>query len=347
MTDPYISLFAGAGGLDLGLARAGLKPGLVVDADQYACATLRASMPGAPVIEADVHDVLNSDVLVQDTEGRKPSYSLVAGMPPVVRGKVYGKQDIHPDDDAPQLLFRFMDAVAQAVPSAFILFGIPALASRRWSSVLTRIRRMARDLGFDMFTPVLDASDYGVPQRRDRVALIGMPKGCKPDISAAPKRLKVSSGAALSSLPAVRDLSCPAGVRLAPSPVLRDSPYSGQLLNGFGRMLDLRKTAPVISADLGGNKTPVLDLDQLESGAVPWIERYHDHLWRLGGTPDNLDGGIGRMRRLSLRECAALQGFPPAHPFCGPSLSQFRQCGAAVPPALAEAVALAVIAGLA
>lgn len=341
MTDRYVSLYSGAGGLDLGMARAGLKPALVIDADPYACATVRSGMPGAPVMEADIHDVLNAGVLVT------PNPPLLAvGQPPVVRGKVYGKQDVHPEDDAPQLLFRFLDAVAQMKPAAFVMFGIPALASRRWHPVVTSIRHTARELGYDLFTPVLDASDFGVPQRRDRTALIGMPKGCKPDISAAPKRPRTAAGPALSALPAGRDTPCPASVRPAPGPVLRDSPYAGQLLNGFGRMLDLRKTAPVISADLGGNKTPVLDLDQLESGAVPWIEGYHQCLWEDKMPPvAEFPAGV-RMRRLSLRECAALQGFPPAYPFCGPPLSQFRQCGSAVPPAMAEAVGRAVLAGL-
>jgi DNA (cytosine-5)-methyltransferase 1 len=338
----YASLFSGGGGLDLGLIRAGLKPALMVDASPYACATLRSAVPGAPAMEADVHDVLNSGVL-QRCENAP---LVMAGSPPVVRGKIYGKQDIRPDDDAPQLFFRFLDAVAQVRPGAFVILGVPALASNRWAPVTARIRHLARDLGYDLFAPLLDASDYGVPQRRDRVALIGMPRGCKPDVSAAPKKVKITAGAVLRALPRTRDIACPSGVRLASRPVLRESPYAGQLLTGHGRMLDLRKTAPVIAADLGGDKTPVLDLDQLERDEVPWIEGYHDYLWRLDGTPGKY-GTTGRMRRLSLRECAALQGFPSGHPFHGPGLDQFRQCGSAVPPALGEAVARAVLAGMA
>jgi DNA (cytosine-5)-methyltransferase 1 len=341
----YVSLFAGAGGVDLGLTRAGLRPALVTDADPYACATLRAALPGAPVMESDIHDMINSGVLEQSL-GKTVPYSLVAGMPPVVRGKVYGKQDISADDDAPQLFYRFLDVVAQARPDAFILFGIPALTSKRWAPVAGRIRTTARSLGYDMFSPVLDAGDYGVPQRRDRLALIGMPAGCRPKVTAAPKKTRVTAGAVLRALPKTRDIACPSGIYLSTEPVLRDSPYSGQLLSGLGRVLDLRKTAPVIPADLGGNKTPVLDLDQLETGAVPWIEDYHRHLWADHGDPYSEFPAEARMRRLSLRECAALQGFPPAYPFFGPAGGQFRQCGTAVPPPLAEAAARAVMAGL-
>lgn len=344
----YASLFSGAGGADLGLVRAGLVPRLMIDADPHACATLRAAFTPETVYEADVHDVLNSGVLEGALDSR--FRTVVAGQPPVVRGRVYGNAVIGPDDDAPQLMYRFIDAVAQARPDAFVMFAVPALATRRWDAVLTRLRRTARDLGYDTFAPFLDASDYGVAQRRERVALMGLPAGCKPDMAAAAgKRPRVTAGAALAAVPeGTRDIACPSPVYPSGSPVVvRHNAYSGQLLTGTGRMLDLRRTAPPLPADLGGSKTPVLDLDQLERGDQPWVERYHYWLEHSGGTPGEYDGPPGRMRRLSLHECAALQGFPPGHPFHGPALGQFRQCGTAVPPGLAEAAARALLAGLA
>lgn len=340
-----VSLFSGAGGLDLGLNRAGFTTTLAVDENKAACGTLRTAMPGVTVLHADVHDVLNSDVLAHDGPGRRPAATLVSGFPPVLPDKNAGVTD--PDGDAPQLLYRFVEAVGQARPSAFVMASTPSLSGAHWSAVLARLRSHARDLGYDTFAPVLDAADYGVPQHRELLFLIGMPKGCKPDIAAGPRAPgRVTAGAVLRALPKGRDIACPAGVSLASRPVIRNSAYSGQLLSGTGRVLDLRRPAPFITAALGGSKTPVLDLDQLESGAVPWIEFYHDHLSRQQGTPGNLDGGTGRMRRCSLRECAALQGFPPDYPFSGAALSQFRLAGAAVPPALAEAVGRSVLAGL-
>jgi DNA (cytosine-5)-methyltransferase 1 len=347
VSERYVSLFSGAGGLDLGLRRAGFTPGLLCDESGPACSTLRAAMPASRVTQCDVHDLLNAGV-IRELSDVVSTPLLVAGSPPVYG---HGSEDpqgreVDPEDDAPQLLFRFMDAVAQARPAAFILEALPGLTGPRWGAVLGRLRKEAGSLGYDTFTPVIDAADYGVPQHKNRVFLTGMPRGCKLHLGAPSGR--VSAGAALRALPAgTRDVPCPARVYLAPNPVLRNSPYSGRLLSGTGRMLDLQRVAPPVHAALGGNKTPVLDLDQLESGAVPWIERYHDWLWRLGGTPGEYDGTMGRMRRLSLRECAALQGFPPDYPFRGPATPQFRLAGSATPPPLAEAVGRAVMAGLA
>lgn len=345
MTQRYFSLFSGAGGLDLGLIRAGFKPGLLADESRPACATLRTAMPSAAVMNADVHDLLNLGTFTQLTA--QAPVALVAGQPPLLNGRLGGAA-VNPESDAPQLLYRFLDVVGQARPTAFIMATLPFLTSPRWGMVLARLRRVSRDLGYDTFTPVIDAAEYGVPQHRDRLFFIGMPRGCKPDTAAAFRAPRVTAGTALRALhrQSVRDIPCPSGVRLLPNPVLRNSPYSGSLIAGTGRMIDLRKPAPVLPSAIGGNKTPVIDIGQLEHDTDPWIEGYHDYLWRLHGTPGKY-GSEGRMRRLSLRECVVLQGFPADYPLRGAPLAQFKMTGAAVPPALGEAVGRSVEAGLA
>jgi DNA (cytosine-5)-methyltransferase 1 len=350
MTQRYISVYSGAGGFDLGLIRAGFSPGLMAEESQPAWTVLKAAMPSSAVLNADIHDLLNAGTFAAVSAKAPPV--LVAGQPPLLSSPSPGSA-VDPEGDAPQLLYRFLDVVAQARPAAFAMVSLPFLNSPRWGGVLSRLRRISRDLGYDTFTPVLDAAEYGVPQHRDRLFFLGMPHGCKPDAAAvfrSPDR--VSAGTALRALhqAPVRDIPCPAGVRLSPVPVLRNSPYAGALLAGPGRVVDLRKTAPVLPAAIGGNKTPVIDMRQLESGEDPWIEGYHDYLWRLNGVPGSYGSeseGERRMRRLSLRECAALQGFPADYPFRGAPLVQFRMTGAAVPPALGEAVGRSVEAGLA
>jgi DNA (cytosine-5)-methyltransferase 1 len=342
VSNQYISLFSGAGGLDLGLTRAGLKPGFMVDSNRYACDTLRTAQPAAALMHADIHDVLNDEVLT--TLAEMTPVTLVAGSPPVVGTIPSGHID--PDSDPPQLLYRFMDAVAQARPQAFVMEALPVLSGPRWHGVLTRLRNQARELGYDTYIPVFDAADYGVPQHRHRLFFTGMPRGCKPDTMELTTG-RISAGVVIRNLPGgIRDIPCPAGVHLNPKPVLRNVPYAGELLNGTGRVIDLRTVAPVLPAALGGDKTPVIDLMQLEFNADPWIEAYHHRLWAERKPPWTSLPPEAKMRRLSLRECAALQGFPSDYPLRGPVTTQFKLVGNATPPALGEAIGRAILAGL-
>lgn len=351
MKQTYVSLFSGAGGMELGLARAGFSPALLVDEGQETGDTLRSAHPGAPLYQGDVHDVLNAGTL--GTIAQRHPVTLVAGRPPLLDtgNRVL---PVEADDEDAQLLYRFLDAAVAARSAAFAMAVIPSLTSKRWEAVMARLRREARLAGYDTFTPVIDAAVYGVPQHRDVLFLVGMPKGCKLPVDGVPRRAKVSAGAALRSLrrevttgkSVIRDIPCPASVRLEPHPVIRNSPYGGQLVNGGGRLLDLRRTAQVISVSLGGNKTPVLDPAQLDwPGNAPWIEGYHAYL-KGGGKPEDYTEKA-RLRRLTLRECAALQGFPADYPLRGSAQGQFKMVGKAIPPALGEAVGRSILAGLA
>lgn len=343
MTHRYISVFSGIGSMDLGLQAADWQPALVSDNDPAACATLKAVVPAPAVVAADIHDLLNAGAFSTRANAAPPV--LVAGQPPLFTRHDGTAQYVNPDGEAPQMLYRFMDVVEQAAPSAFLMATRPFVNGPRWGAVLGRLRATARQLGFDLCACVMNAADYGVPQNKDRLFLIGMPRGCKFTLPSH-KGDRVSAGLALRSLlrEGARDAPCMASVTLATKPVLRNSPYSGVLVNG--RIMDLRRPAPTLTSDLGGNKTPVIDLDQLERGEDPWVERYHDFLWRLGGTPAAFDGTPGRMRRLTLRECAALQGLPANHPLHGAPLHQFKLVGSALPPALAETAGRSVMAAL-
>jgi DNA (cytosine-5)-methyltransferase 1 len=111
------------------------------------------------------------------------------------------------------------------------------------------------------------------------------------------------------------------------------------LFNGAGRPMDLDRPAPTLPASMGGNKTPIIDQDQLDAGADPWVVRYHAHLWN-GGTP--WTRVPPRLRRITVEEAAAIQTFPAGMRWAGPQSARYRQIGNAVPPELAYRVALAL-----
>jgi DNA (cytosine-5)-methyltransferase 1 len=121
---------------------------------------------------------------------------------------------------------------------------------------------------------------------------------------------------------------------------MRPTAFRGSLLfNGSGRPLHLDGHAKTLPASMGGNATPIIDQDELEHGAEPWVVEYHRRL--LNGEPP-LTEAPDRLRRITVQEAAALQSFPPAWMFAGPRVAQYRQVGNAVPPNLAQAVARSV-----
>ena len=118
---------------------------------------------------------------------------------------------------------------------------------------------------------------------------------------------------------------------------MRKSPFAGMLFNGAGRPLSPKRFAPTLPASMGGNKTPIIDEDEIFENKESYIESYHQHLV-LGGLPYSGDADR-RLRRLTIEECLAIQTFPDNYKLAGSRSAQYRQLGNAVPPLLAEAVA--------
>jgi DNA (cytosine-5)-methyltransferase 1 len=116
------------------------------------------------------------------------------------------------------------------------------------------------------------------------------------------------------------------------------------LFNGQGRPLNLDAPAPTLPATMGGNRTPIVDQEQLDSGADAWVVDYHHRLWVEKRKP--LRRVPYRLRRLTVEEAAAIQSFPIGMKWQGTTGQQFRQIGNAVPPTLAFHVASAIRAAL-
>jgi len=332
-----ISLYCGAGGLDLGFKRAGFELEWAIDSDPWAVRTY-ADAVGPHAVCGDVLEVDAPAHLRPD---------LVIGGPPCQGFSVIGRMD--PLDPRSRHVTHFLDVVERFEPRAFVMENVKALAANpRWSALRTQLEARARRLGYSVELFVLNAADYDVPQARERMFMVGIrgTRPLKPMTTTAGSPPTVRS--ALSALPPVgkpgNDGVCKARVVPARVPIMRPTAHKGSLLfNGSGRPLFLDGPAKTLPASMGGNATPIVDQDELERNAPAWVVEYHARLL-AGGKPRRR--APKRMRRITVQEAAALQTFPPSMTFHGPQVAQYRQIGNAVPPKLAHAVALSVRAAL-
>lgn len=337
-----LSLFSGAGGMDVGVARAGFDIRLANDNDPDACATYRLNHDG-PIIEGDL--TAHLDALDQHA-----GVDLVFGGPPCQGFSVAGKMD--PDDGRSQLLHRFFDVVERLQPRAFICENVKALAQlEKWAGVRNRILRRFNG-SYAVAMIVLSADAFGVPQKRERVFCIGVrTQGASVDAQRfadlVTHRLEALKRPAPSVADIVRQFGragsksnpriCNARITFAQAPVLRRSPYAGMLFNGAGRPLDPGGYAATLPASMGGNKTPIVDEAEIFDGKPSFVEAYHARLMK-GGTA-RTGYAPRRLRRLTIDECLAFQSFPASYRLAGRPSAMYRQIGNAVPCALAEAVA--------
>jgi DNA (cytosine-5)-methyltransferase 1 len=319
--------------MDIGFRLAGFEPVWANEIDSQAAATYRATL-GDHIEEGDINSIAWPDF---------GSVDILIGGPPCQGFSVAGKMD--PADPRSRHVIRFLDLVEHVGPRAFVMENVKALAvNRRWCSIRDRLLGRAEALGYGVRMLVLVAADFGVPQRRERMFLIGM-RGEDPPASIPPTCDEtVTVREALAHLPAFGEPGnhsrCTAVITPAKQPVLRSTAFSGSLLfNGSGRVLELDGTAPTLPASMSGNATPIIDQHELDTNDEPWVVAYHRQL-RAGEPP--VSRAPAHMRRITVEETAQLQGFPLGMKFGGPISAKYRQIGNAVPPPMAFAVALSI-----
>jgi DNA (cytosine-5)-methyltransferase 1 len=336
--------------MDVGVRDAGFEVMLANDVDPVACATYRLNHGGV-VFEGSVSDLMPLLKRVSDVD-------LLFGGPPCQGFSVAGK--MNPDDPRSTLMGAFFDAVDTVRPRAFICENVKALATlSRWSGTRAELlERANRDYHASLI--VLNASEFGVPQNRDRMFIVGVRqdlfKRTRAEFAAAlqaeieGRRSKAPTvGQVIRKLgpagsPANRRV-CRAKITFAKCPVMRRSAYAGMLFNGAGRPLPPNGIAPTLPASMGGNKTPIVDEEQIFRGSRSVVETYHRELTQ-GATPRS-GTAPKALRRLTVDECLAIQTFPPGYKLAGAQSAMYRQIGNAVPCKLAEAVASSVRALLA
>jgi DNA (cytosine-5)-methyltransferase 1 len=338
---PAISLFSGAGGLDLGAERAGYDIKASVEYDRDAAETLRTNFPKSTVLECDIKTLPAKKILKAAGLRRGEAELLVGGPPCTPFSKSgywleYKRKGLDPDAS---LIDHYLRVLAETMPRRFCLENVYGLAYKNHNAAwLESLLAAARHLDYHVAYRVLLAADYGVPQRRQRLFVLGsrdeMPTFPDPshsgphetrtkfDTSLTPH---VTAGEAIGDLAKRKDLAeeqesvngkyghllpeIPPGdnylyftaKRGHPEPIFEwRKRYWSFLLK-----LDPKQPAPTIQAQPG-----------------PYVGPFHWH-----------------NRRLRLPEILRLQTFPDGYAISGTRRSAQIQVGNAVPPLLAEQVA--------
>ena len=165
MSIKVVSLFSGGGGLDLGFMQAGYEIVWAIDNNENAVATYKHNFH-KNIICGDVNEV---DL------GKMPNAEVVIGGPPCQSFSLAGNRNV--EDVRGQLVWKYIDIIKRIKPKPFVFENVTGLLSARNSKkelIFELLKQAFRDIGYNVNARVLNAADYGVPQRRKRVIIVGL-----------------------------------------------------------------------------------------------------------------------------------------------------------------------------
>lgn len=364
-------LFAGAGGLSLGLEQAGITTVLAVDHDREAVETHRHHFPGLTV-DWD----LGSEEVVERVGKllRRHHIDVLCGGPPCqpfskagrsgIRHYVKtGVRDAH--DQRRDLWQSFIEIIRLAGPRAVLMENVPDMALDREMFILRAMVYELESMGYSVEERVVETWRYGVPQFRQRLILVALKDGLRFSWPRESER-RTTVENAIGDLPEVEGGWRPdAGAegwaeygfpltefqremrKLVPElqshrvydhitrPVRPDDLKAFELLDSNTRYSDLPEELKRYRDDIFDDKYKRLNAHDLSRTITAHIAK--DGYWYIHPSQN---------RTLTIREAARLQTFPDWFRFAGPPSAAFRQIGNAVPPALGRALGGAVIEAL-
>lgn len=171
-----IDLFAGAGGLSLGFEEAGFDIAAAVEIDPIHCAVHEHNFPYSKTICASVVDITGDDIRFRANLGNA-EIDVVFGGAPCQGFSLIGKRAF--DDPRNQLVFHYVRIVAELQPKYFVFENVRGLTLGKHAEFLEELISALNDAGYDVVSPyrVLNAADFGVPQDRRRLFVVGARRG--------------------------------------------------------------------------------------------------------------------------------------------------------------------------
>ncbi len=314
-----IELFAGAGGLALGLEKAGLQNKLLVEIDKNCIATLKKNRPNWNIVHKDVSEIdfsnMNADIVTGGFPCQSFSYA----------GKRKGFEDTRGT-----LFFEFARCIKEVQPKIFIGENVEGLIRHDGGKTLKTMLRVLTELGYHVKYQVLNSINFGVSQKRKRILIVGTKKGINfkfpkghnhiVTLKEALAKVPKSKGTSYSEKrKKIMKLIPPGGCWIhLPEEIQKEymgkSYYSGGGKRGMARRMSWDEACLTLTTSPSQKQT----------------ERCH---------PDET-------RPFTVREYARIQSFPDEWEFTGSISSQYKQIGNAVAVKVGEAVGKEIIEAL-
>lgn len=334
-----LSLFSGAGGLDVGVDQAGFRTVCSIEFDPHCASTLRRNAKGKVVWQVDVR-ALSPERVGDVLDVRPGELSLLHGGPPCQPFSQIGRKG-GMSDPRGRLVFEMVRFAGALRPAAVVMEQVPKFLGAEAAQGTTARDMLAeefRAIGYEMNVAVLDAVDFGVPQRRRRAIIVCVPQGQEHEFPVAGPDAEPTVGDAIAGLPAA--------VRVGERP----------LAHNHVDVTPDRDRHRISFVPEGQWLSKVRDVP--ESVRQRLTAKDTTKFRRLHRAKPSLTLRCGEAlyhptenRYLTPREAARIQGFPDRHVFVGPvrrrtgtvrDLDQHRQVANAVPPPLAKSVAKSV-----
>lgn len=321
-----ISLFAGAGGMDLGFEKAGFNVAVANEYDKDICPTYRHNHKHTDLIEGDIRNISEKD-FPKDIVG-------IIGGPPCQSWSEAGSLG-GIDDPRGKLFFDYIRILKETQPLFFVAENVSGMLAGRNKEAVDNILKLFDAAGYDVQYKLLNSNDFEVPQIRERVFYIGFRKDLKIDDFTYPTSTQKK---ALTLKDAIWDLKDSAQPALAKNKhrqdlkVLNHEYFIGNYSTIFMSRNRVKSwDEPAFTVQASGRQC------QLHPQA-PKMVKFGPNDMRF------VEGKEHLYRRLTVRECARVQGFPDEFEFLYTDVNMgYKMIGNAVPVNFACAVATQIM----
>lgn len=342
-----IDLFSGCGGSALGFKSAGFTIKAAVEINKTASDTFHSNFPETTIINRDIREVNGKDLMKESGLKPEDSDKLVILACPPCQGFSSARRNIQRQTDPRNILIlEFVRLVKEIKPAAFVMENVPGLARGIGEKVFQEAINQLSNAGYTITDPkVLEATDYGIPQKRRRLVIMGTRlKGLKLALPNASHRNPKNTELNLPIWRTVRDAISDLPSLIAGSKDTKDRLHTSANLSELN--LKRLKSTPHNGGDrMSWPDDLILECHKHNNGHR---DVYGRMFWDspsptiTGGCAMISKGRFGhpeQNRAISLREAARLQTFPDTFKFIGNFGEIADQIGNAVPSLLAKAIA--------